>query len=409
MVYRNVIIIMKISRFFGLSPFWNSKSDSVFPLCVLQMFYVTLLVLLFAYLCYMNNFLQTVMAVFPWQKKIRRLSTIFEFFSVTVIVLSSWLCCFIFSRKMLIFVDAFSRVEKLFLLMGVEKFNHKYSFSQAPQMVLVICVVSLHYFLEYLENGHKPEHFLIVSLYIIFIYQFVNVMLGMRAYFCCINNYLCQIYHSRSLYKLQDREFITRNQYMRIYTIWKAAKFQNKLFPENLDHTSTNPNLNVAQVMKEIHRYLSELCTEINSYYATQLLLCFLLKLLSITLSLYYLSSFKVQDLHLTLEGLARLYPVINKGFVFASNLLQLVLIVFACVKTTEEASFTGILVHGLLNSDLQPRMRKELMIFSQQILHQKITFTAAGFFVIDFTLINNVIGAVTTYLVILIQFQLST
>ncbi|XP_039282308.1 putative gustatory receptor 28a isoform X3 [Nilaparvata lugens] len=72
-------------------------------------------------------------------------------------------------------------------------------------------------------------------------------------------------------------------------------------------------------------------------------------------------------------------------------------------------ASFTGILVHGLLNSDLQPRMRKELMIFSQQILHQKITFTAAGFFVIDFTLINNVIGAVTTYLVILIQFQLST
>ncbi|XP_039282307.1 putative gustatory receptor 28b isoform X2 [Nilaparvata lugens] len=90
-------------------------------------------------------------------------------------------------------------------------------------------------------------------------------------------------------------------------------------------------------------------------------------------------------------------------------SLVQLNFLAYICSATSKEASFTGILVHGLLNSDLQPRMRKELMIFSQQILHQKITFTAAGFFVIDFTLINNVIGAVTTYLVILIQFQLST
>jgi gustatory receptor len=42
---------------------------------------------------------------------------------------------------------------------------------------------------------------------------------------------------------------------------------------------------------------------------------------------------------------------------------------------------------------------------FSLQLLHQKIQFTAFGFFNLDFTLLYTIVAAITTYLVILIQF----
>ncbi|KAJ9599140.1 hypothetical protein L9F63_010408, partial [Diploptera punctata] len=49
-----------------------------------------------------------------------------------------------------------------------------------------------------------------------------------------------------------------------------------------------------------------------------------------------------------------------------------------------------------------------ELQLFSLQLLHRKVQFTACGFFPLDFTLLYSIIGAVTTYLVILIQFHLT-
>ncbi|XP_021930650.1 putative gustatory receptor 28a isoform X3 [Zootermopsis nevadensis] len=48
------------------------------------------------------------------------------------------------------------------------------------------------------------------------------------------------------------------------------------------------------------------------------------------------------------------------------------------------------------------------LEVFSLQLLHRKVHFTACGIFPLDFTLLYSIFGAVTTYLVILIQFQLS-
>lgn len=45
---------------------------------------------------------------------------------------------------------------------------------------------------------------------------------------------------------------------------------------------------------------------------------------------------------------------------------------------------------------------------FSLQLLHQRLQFTAFGFFNLDFTLLYTIVAAITTYLVILIQFYIS-
>nr|CAD7267280.1 unnamed protein product [Timema shepardi] len=46
---------------------------------------------------------------------------------------------------------------------------------------------------------------------------------------------------------------------------------------------------------------------------------------------------------------------------------------------------------------------------FSLQLLHSKLHFTACGLFPLDYTLIYSIVGASTTYLIILVQFQMST
>nr|CAD7576515.1 unnamed protein product [Timema californicum] len=50
----------------------------------------------------------------------------------------------------------------------------------------------------------------------------------------------------------------------------------------------------------------------------------------------------------------------------------------------------TAVLVSKLLNEPIKDDIKRELKIFSQQILHRKIRFTACGFFVLDFTLLHT-------------------
>ncbi|KAK2585409.1 hypothetical protein KPH14_010080 [Odynerus spinipes] len=74
----------------------------------------------------------------------------------------------------------------------------------------------------------------------------------------------------------------------------------------------------------------------------------------------------------------------------------------FACVQ----AKNTAVIVSQLLSSSTNEECRKHLEVFSLQLLHQPLDFTACGLFSFDRTLITSIAGAVTTYLVILIQFQ---
>ncbi|KAH8420338.1 hypothetical protein KR009_009457 [Drosophila setifemur] len=51
---------------------------------------------------------------------------------------------------------------------------------------------------------------------------------------------------------------------------------------------------------------------------------------------------------------------------------------------------------------------RLKITQFSLQLLHQRLHFSASGFFNVDCTLLYTIVGATTTYLIILIQFHMS-
>uniref|UniRef100_A0A182JQN3 Gustatory receptor n=1 Tax=Anopheles christyi TaxID=43041 RepID=A0A182JQN3_9DIPT len=66
-----------------------------------------------------------------------------------------------------------------------------------------------------------------------------------------------------------------------------------------------------------------------------------------------------------------------------------------------------GILVHKAINCSSSSTVINELNLFSQQLLHRSPVITC-GLFVYDWTLWYTMIGATATYLIILIQFDVS-
>jgi hypothetical protein len=72
--------------------------------------------------------------------------------------------------------------------------------------------------------------------------------------------------------------------------------------------------------------------------------------------------------------------------------------------------SITKDIAHGvqtfLLQNPLMSEEVEQLMLFSQQISNNGIVFTAAGFFVIDLSLLCTFLTSAITYVIILIQFK---
>lgn len=75
--------------------------------------------------------------------------------------------------------------------------------------------------------------------------------------------------------------------------------------------------------------------------------------------------------------------------------------------KITREGKRIGVLVHKAINCATSSAVINELNIFSQQLLHRSPVITC-GLFVYDWTLLYTMIGATATYLIILIQFDVS-
>nr|CAD7201536.1 unnamed protein product [Timema douglasi] len=72
------------------------------------------------------------------------------------------------------------------------------------------------------------------------------------------------------------------------------------------------------------------------------------------------------------------------------------------------KANNTSVIVHELMRRTKDKSLQQELGLFSLQLLHSQVKFTACGLFNLDYSLLHSLIGASTIYLIILIQFQLS-
>ncbi|XP_037926896.1 putative gustatory receptor 28b isoform X4 [Hermetia illucens] len=85
-----------------------------------------------------------------------------------------------------------------------------------------------------------------------------------------------------------------------------------------------------------------------------------------------------------------------------------IVMNIHVCSKASKAMANTGPLLHNIQSLSDNRSVFQTAQMFSLQILHRNISFTAAGFFNLDYKLITSIVAAVTTYLVIIIQFHLA-
>jgi gustatory receptor len=85
----------------------------------------------------------------------------------------------------------------------------------------------------------------------------------------------------------------------------------------------------------------------------------------------------------------------------------KLISITAPCQSATTEAENTAVLVQKLLLvQHFDQDTVTELRLFSQQLLQRKMKFTAFGFLSLDYSLLFTILGGVTTYLVVAMQYR---
>ncbi|XP_043589166.1 uncharacterized protein LOC122570649 isoform X3 [Bombus pyrosoma] len=121
--------------------------------------------------------------------------------------------------------------------------------------------------------------------------------------------------------------------------------------------------------------------------------------------------SIKIIWLDLTMDELIKeLVSVISWFLVYASQILH---VNHVCAKTNLEVTTMGDVICDLYEPSTNNEFRAEVNIqdlykkirnFTLQLIQNPVVFTAHGYFNLDHTFIQAVIGTITTYLIIMIQ-----
>ncbi|KYQ56190.1 Putative gustatory receptor 28b, partial [Trachymyrmex zeteki] len=158
------------------------------------------------------------------------------------------------------------------------------------------------------------------------------------------------------------------------------------------------------KILKKQYMMISNTVQMLNTIFSVQLLASMIITFCQISLNLYvYLIQWH-DGLVINLNG--------QVGKLFLSTtiyyIIKLVLIVWACETGKNQAQEIRITIHDVLNRAKDEQIKDELQSFSLQILHCKNIFSAKGFN-IDATFLAAMMGTITTYTLIFLQFLITS
>uniref|UniRef100_A0A240SXR0 Gustatory receptor n=1 Tax=Lutzomyia longipalpis TaxID=7200 RepID=A0A240SXR0_LUTLO len=142
---------------------------------------------------------------------------------------------------------------------------------------------------------------------------------------------------------------------------------------------------------------------KLNKLETFTLLIYFCNKFIELTVSAFfeYLSYVGLLKTLITYEMIIN--GVINDIF----NGLELIMCIAYCDKLMEEVATTGKILHEFPIHKVDDRLKESISQFSIQILQEKRSISLCGLFNVDNTLLYSMISSMTSYLILLIQFQL--
>ncbi|XP_017857911.1 PREDICTED: putative gustatory receptor 28b isoform X2 [Drosophila arizonae] len=309
-----------------------------------------------------------------------------------------FLCCGLRVRLLIRHCDMIACIDNHLLDVGI-CFNYSRIMSLRHTKLFLIAGVQLAYLASSISmliyNDVRPSYTVAVAFYVpqLFLLSIV-VLFGAILHRCwqqfdALNKVLKNLAHqwdTRSIKAVQKQRSLQCLDSFSMYTI------------------VTKDPAEIIQESMEIHQLICEAAATANKYFTYQLLTIISIAFLIIVFDAYYVletllgkskreSKFKTVEFVTFFSCQMILYLIAIVSIVEGSN---------RAIKKSEK---TGAIVHSLLNKTKSPEVREKLQQFSMQLMHLKINFTAAGLFNIDRTLYFTISGALTTYLIILLQF----
>ncbi|KAF2889885.1 hypothetical protein ILUMI_16288 [Ignelater luminosus] len=183
----------------------------------------------------------------------------------------------------------------------------------------------------------------------------------------------------------------TRKEYSKLTFMKDVQIVKTKQLPASVI-------LKKIETLMQVHDSIVDAASDLNDIYSFQILIC---------LSVMFIKTvFAVFFSYFELLVLGKTEFFLNWFFWIVIDWNEILLITVTCHLATGQSQQTGIEVHKMLMNSQDSTVRDKLMVFSQQIFHRPIDFTACGLFSINAELIFTILGSATTYLLIMLQFQ---
>jgi hypothetical protein len=155
---------------------------------------------------------------------------------------------------------------------------------------------------------------------------------------------------------------------------------------------------------RELYDDLCDITVLINSMYGFQILLELGVTTAEMTLTTYLMLA-TIQGRHAVEADMSGRFICLMSAWLLLYA-FKMISITAPCQTLTNEIEKTVMLVQKLLLAGFDQNTMAELQLFSQQLLHRKMNFTAFGFLKLDYSLLLTIIGGAITYVVIALQFN---
>ncbi|XP_035722937.1 gustatory receptor for sugar taste 43a-like [Vespa mandarinia] len=161
----------------------------------------------------------------------------------------------------------------------------------------------------------------------------------------------------------------------------------------------TNENFVKLKEVKQIHLELIKCGRTISEAYGLHILISTAISVLYITLILHSLYG------RLISNGYESWIREFLKSFCWIFYfIIQIFVISNICETSMTEVMATGDILCELYEPSTSKTFRDEIRNFTFQLIQNRLTFTACGFYDLGHSFLYSAIGSITTYLVILIQ-----
>lgn len=283
---------------------------------------------------------------------------------------------------------------------------------QASQFIYFVLYEVVLYCFQYTvwanEHGSKNRNHIPVSCVIhavicVMEIQYFNLVVILKRRFYVLNSRIDSITR-----KIQNNRIICRTP-----AADKIPERQFKIAVINNPDDAIFARKYSAKEFRQLYRLrcvndvLSDMVSSVNSTYGLQILLSITMAFMSVTTCLYFGIDFAMRLQEDEGDQGKHQYALILCLIWAAVGTFRTVMITSSCNAVSGEAGRTSVLLHKLLLvPSLRPDTLTEVQLFLHQAASRPTKFTASDFFTVSHSTLCSFIGAVTTYLVILLQFR---